>query len=254
MKKSEDVPASGQRGALPSDTGQRRQILSSSKVKFTPLFPVRGEPPLPPLTRAQEADTPRWLLLAWSRAALPYRRVLCSPRESGWRCPGPCTPSSYLREGGTWAPVPLAPPGSHGYASSARRPGSPGGRPGSAAAAASLGSRLGDQVPGEEKAREGERTGGRKEGRKPGECQQSRDGGSRHHRTGNRGKVTIFARISVKQRQAKSEPVRARAHTHTHTHTHNLPDSVTRPWFSEIPPLAASVHTHTHTYPTSRSV
>lgn len=143
--------------------GSRFSVLPRSSSPH--CFQSEDSPPLTPLTRAQEADTPHWLLLVWSRAALPYRRVLCSRRGRGRRRPGPCTPSSYLQEGGTRAPVPLAPPGSHEYASSARRPGSPGDRPGSASAAASSGSRLGDQVPGEEEVREGERTGRRKEGR-----------------------------------------------------------------------------------------
>ena len=143
--------------------GSRFSVLPRSSSPH--CFQSEDSPPLTPPTRAQEADTPHWLLLVWSRAARPYRRVLCSRRGRGRRRPGPCTPSSYLQERGTRAPVPLAPPGSPEYASSARRPGSPGDRPGSAAAAASSGSRLGDQVPGEEEVREGARTGRRKEGR-----------------------------------------------------------------------------------------
>ena len=54
--------------------------------------------------------------------------------------------------------------------------------------------------------------------------------------------------ICQDQCEAEAGKIRTSERAHTHTHTHLLPVSVTRPWFSEIPPLVASVHTHTHTH------
>lgn len=213
--KSKDIPSSGQTGARPSDTGQRQQILSSSKVKFTPLFPVRRQPPSHPTDESPGSRHASLALTCVEPGSPALQESPLQPEGKGAEAPGALHPEQL-------------PPGR--------------GDSGASAACSSWFSRICVQCtsawisrgsarfssccsllglptrgPGSRGGGERGREDGKKEGRKTGECEQSRDGGSRHHRTGNRGKVTIFARISMKQKQAKTENQCMCAHTHTHT-------------------------------------
>lgn len=221
--------------------GQRQQILSSSKVKFTPLFPVRGEPPSHPTDESPGSRHASLALTCVEPGSPALQESALQPEGKRAEAPGALQPEQLPPGGGdsgaragrsSWlsricvqCTSAWISSGSAGFSSCCSLLGLPTRGPGS---------RGGEG--------EGGREDGREEGRKTGECKQSRDGGSRHHRTGNRGKVTIFARISAKQKQAKTENQCVRVCTHTHTHTPLLLASVTRPWFSVIPPLAASVH------------
>lgn len=121
------------------------------------VLPRSSSPPCfqseenPPLTPTDESPGSRHASLAltcvWAGSPALQESALQPEGEAGGGRPGPYSHGSYLQEGGLGRPGPGAPPGSHGYASSARRPGSPADRPGSAAAASS-GSRLGTRFQG----------------------------------------------------------------------------------------------------------